>query len=113
MAFKWRIYYEDGSTFSDTDGEPYESQPWGTVVITQQAEILYGANADYFLYREDMQRWHQVGETETEGAVGIGLIDHLTQFGHLITCVRPARWTADNDTFKALYAQALEDMSAE
>jgi len=114
--FRWRIYYEDGSTFSNTDGAPHESPPWGVVVIAQrhtkpkQDEVLYGANADYFLYRKDMKCWHQAGEIESEGAVSVGLIDQLAHFGHLIMCVRPARWTADNANFKALYARAVEDV---
>lgn len=109
----WRMYYEDGSTFSDTDGAPHESPEWGTVVIRDGDEVLFGANADYFLFRSDLGRWHQVGETEVEGSVSVGLIDHLTHYGHLITCVRPARWTAMNDTYKALYARAVEDDLAE
>jgi len=109
VEFRWRLYYEDGSTFSDGDGAPHESPAWGCIVVAQPGEVLYGANADYFLYREDMQRWCQVGETGVEGRVGVGLVDHLTHFGHLISAVRPSRWTPDNDNYKALYMRAYED----
>ena len=110
---EWRLYYDNGDTFSDTDGAPHESPEWGCVAVVDRGVVLFGANADYFLYRTDLVGWHQVGETAVEGRVGIGLVDHLTHFGHLISCIRPARWTADNDNFKAIYARAVKDAAGE
>ena len=113
--FKWRIYYDDGTTFDSNDGKPQDSPPWGAVVVAQpnakgHARVLVGRNADYFLYNSKRRRWHQVGEIESEGAVSIGLVDHLAHFAHELTCVRPARWMADDEAFKTIYAQAREDV---
>ena len=118
MSFKWRIYYEDGSTFSDADGKPQDSPPWGAVVVAQprvepkQQPVLVGANADYFLYNTKLRCWHQVGETEVEGGLSVGLVDHLAHFAHQISCVRPARWMVNNEKFKQIWAQAREDVDA-
>lgn len=30
---RWRIYYADGSTFSNEDGEPWDAPGWGAQVI--------------------------------------------------------------------------------
>ena len=83
---KWRLYYEDGSTFSDTDGPPHESPPWGVVALAQPAlerEPIM-VNSDYYLWRPDRNLWHQCGHD--------GLDDHLCHEGHLIQCIRKTRW---------------------
>lgn len=112
--FRWRIYYDDGTTFDDNDGKPQDSPPWGAVVVAQpkakgQARVLVGRNADYFLYNTKLRRFHQVGETEQEAGVSIGLVDHLAHFAHQISCVRPTRWMADDQAFKAIWKRAIEE----
>lgn len=32
----WRIYYADGSTFSDRDGRVEDAPGWGVIIIAQQ-----------------------------------------------------------------------------
>jgi len=107
--FKWRIYYEDGSTFSNADGEPEDSPAWGSVIVRDKDKLLMGRNADYFLYDKKLKCWHQAGEREDEGSVSVALIDHLAHNVHNISCVRPARWVASDEAFKKICARALGD----
>ena len=101
--FRWRLYYEDGSTFSDTDGEPWESPAWGCVALAQSA--LDGSdkimvNADYCFWRVDLQRWTQCGTD--------GLDDHICHEAHLIGCVRKTRWVPTLD-FREVWKRARRD----
>ena len=104
--FKWRLHYEDGSTFSDTDGAPHDSPPWGVVAVSQPAAYPQGekalvGNGDVYLYREDLGYWHEVGDS--------GLVDHLSHYGHLITCIRPGRWMPRRDEFFALWERVRDE----
>ena len=106
--FKWRLYYDDGSTFSDADGAPHESPPWGVVVIGQpHAErhdrVLMNGDTSLYLYRSDLGRWCEIGQG--------GILDHLAHFGHLISCIRPGRHIPEREAFKALVARAQEDVA--
>lgn len=102
---RWCIYYEDGSTYSDTDGPPHESPPWGAVVLSQpnapigSKELL--GNGDYYLYRGDLELWHEVGTD--------GLPDHLAHFGHLITCIRPGRWMPNREDWLKIVGRMRSD----
>jgi hypothetical protein len=49
----WRIYYSDGSTFSDAEGSPETAPPFGVVCIVQRdpdrgRSIMHGWNWYYF-----------------------------------------------------------------
>ena len=35
---RWRIYYGDGSTFSDRDGEPFDARPDGVQVVAIESK---------------------------------------------------------------------------
>lgn len=101
--FVWRLYYEDGTTFSDTDGEPYESPVWGCVALAQphlDGSDKIMVNADYYLWRPDRGEWYQCGVD--------GLDDHMAHFGHLIQCVRKTRWIP-SITFNDVWATARRD----
>jgi hypothetical protein len=73
---KWRIYYEDGGTFSDEDGSPKEAPGWGVQTIVQP-HIESGRYLlppyDYYLFRDG--RWIGVDVA--------GLTDHLLKLGVL------------------------------
>ena len=96
----WRLYYDDGSSFGETDGAPHESPPWGAIAVARPGRILAGVNCDFFVYREDLEAWLEVGSS--------GLVDHLAHFANLITCVRPGRWVPD-DEFKDLVRRIRKD----
>lgn len=104
---KWRLYYDDGSTFSDLEGEPWESPLWGVIGVIQPpvrhrtAGGIVGKNGDYLLYRQDLGLWHLIGAS--------GLQDHLAHFAHLITCVRVTRWMPEDKEFGALWERMRED----
>jgi len=99
---KWRLYYEDGSTFSDLDGAPHDSPPWGVVALAQpDIDPPITVNADYYLWRPDLNQWLECGTD--------GLDDHVCHFGHLIQCVRKTRWITTID-FKRIWAQARTDL---
>jgi hypothetical protein len=83
---EWVLVYEDGSAFSNENGTPSESPPWGILSVIQPAQdppIM--VNADWLMYREDYGEWTQCGSD--------GIEDHAVHFGHLISCFRKTRWT--------------------
>lgn len=100
---KWTLYYEDGSTFSDIDGAPHESPPWGVVAVAQpDIEPAVMVNSDWLMYRTDQAAWAECGSD--------GFHDHATHYGHLIGCWRQTRWIRRED-FKAIWARAREDVA--
>jgi hypothetical protein len=106
VAFAWRLYYADGSTFSDADGAPWASpitprvaaigQPcageqWDTILV----------NGTWWLWRTDVGYWTN---HDTEGDVCQELIEGAPTIGAVrrgIYLPRPA--------FRALWARARED----
>jgi hypothetical protein len=67
---RWKIYYEDGTTFSDRDGKPKEAPGWGVQTIVQphvESGRYLLPPYDYYLYRDG--RWIGVDVA--------GLTDHL------------------------------------
>jgi len=56
---KWRIYYGDGTAFSDRDGSPFQAPPAGVIVIafTEGEKTKLAHSKDYYLWRED--GWYQ------------------------------------------------------
>ena len=68
---EWRIYYDGGSTFDSSQGEPDDAPAWGVLVVLQRAadrrmvDILIEAN----YYSHDGERWQRHDK--------IGLLDRL------------------------------------
>lgn len=95
----WKLWYEDGSCFTNRDGLPHESPPLGVILVTQRAQgrmddmLLPRAQGDhvYFIWREDYGCWMCVDT--------VGMYDHLITAAQQITCVRPGRYVL-NTTFK-------------
>ncbi len=66
----WRIYYDDDTTFDDTDGEPWESPKFGVQGVVQRlSEVPKGRShvqrltgADWYVYRYDLGQWFKVDE---------------------------------------------------
>jgi len=102
--FRWRLYYEDGSTFDDRDGAPTSSPEWGVVAVVQPGtdgrDVLAGTG-DVYVYRTDLDLWHEVGAS--------GLLDHLAHYARWIGCVRPGRWMPRDDEFFALIDRARNE----
>ena len=95
----WRIYYADGSTFSDADG-PAEQAPGLGVVVIAQAEPEVG--------RMMMARWDHycLHGNEWWGHDLVGLIDCLALPGY--NRVLHGR-TIPTPDYVRLYQRALED----
>lgn len=101
--FKWRLYYEDGTTFSDTDGEPHESPAWGCVGLAQpdlKGSDQIMINSDYLMWRSDLNIWTQCGRD--------GIDDHLAHFVHSIQCIRKTRWIPTLD-FRVIWKRVRHD----
>lgn len=102
--YSWCIYYDDGSTFSSEQGSPEDSPVAGAVLVLQPR--VYGRNfvgrgEPFFLYRSDLGEWFACDLA--------GLLDQLSHFAPLITCVRVGRWMA-TDAWVAVQQQADHDL---
>ncbi len=73
-ALRWRVWYDDGSSFSDLEGEPHEAPGRGVQVVVQ-ADPRTGrrgiSGADYYIWKGD--RWF--------GVDLFGLWDYLSATG--------------------------------
>ena len=73
---RWRIYYDTGSTFSDTDGSPYDAPALGVLVIACEDEsvgrvLVYGQS--YYFWWDEHARWW--------GGNLFGMFDYLQRPG--------------------------------
>jgi len=96
MSVEWRIYYEDGSTFSSEDGAPETSPPWGVVAIGQRTEKKYQdalySGSSWYVYRTDHGFWMELDET--------GYLDCMAHHAKDVSAVRPGRYIR-RDVFRA------------
>ena len=101
----WRIYYEDGTTFSNADGQPWESPVWGVVAVTQQTkqqfDDILARGEPWYIYRSDLGYWMEIDNT--------GLIDQLVHYGHEIQAVRPGRYVP-KPVFMAIVRRAQAEI---
>ena len=84
----WTIYYGDGTTFTDRDGQPWEAPgydvqgirqdpPHDRQLITRDYEL---AKRDFYLYRTDYGCWIRVDRD--------GLLDHfISAARHITACL--------------------------
>lgn len=107
-GLRWRLYYADGSTFDNLDGEPWESPPWGVVGVVQthsmwNAERLgqYPPQEQIYIYREDCGRWSFHGPS--------GRDDQFVHFAHVISAYRIGRYVPSADEWNALRARMDND----
>jgi len=75
---KWKIYYDDLSTFSDEDGSWEEAPHKGALVLTTSdpevgREIDHGARGEFFAWAP--------GATKPWGFDRVGILDYLSQRG--------------------------------
>jgi len=75
----WRIFYDDGSTFSSDDGAPHEAPPTGFICAVGRDEsgrryIMHGW--DFYRFDEASGQWwgHDV----------FGVVDWAIQSGHVV-----------------------------
>jgi hypothetical protein len=97
----WRIFYTDGSTYSNTDGSPYDAPPDGVQVIVKSDKDngrFLVAQRDYYWFDHRRQQWFG-------GDIG-GFWQHLRKpgpakvlFGEFVT----------NEEYQACVSAALAD----
>lgn len=67
----WKVYYADGSVFTDKDGSPYDAPRVGVQVVVQEKdgdyELIHGR--DHFYYEPKIGGWYSSDL--------FGAIDHL------------------------------------
>lgn len=89
----WRIYYDDGSTFDNRDGEPHQAPGLGVQAIAQhdpRAGRHVLTRFDWYYYRRDQNTWW--------ASDLFGLLDQLTSdTEHRVTAVRAGRNAAAYD----------------
>lgn len=103
-GYKWKLWYEDGRSFSSLDGEPWESPEWGValVVQTNHPQQIVAHSLEYYYHRTDLDMWCD--------ADPIGMIDQMVTYGHLIDCVRVGRWVRPQSKWSALVDKATLEL---
>lgn len=96
---RWRAYYDDGSLFDSSQGEPQDAPALGIQAIVQPdpdvgRTVQWGK--DYYWWLGD--RW--------DGGDLFGLFDYLSRPG--LKIVRFGR-SMSNAAFRAVYARAAAD----
>ena len=98
----WRIYYEDGTTFTNLDGGPEDAPAFGMLMVVQHDDDvgrLVMHAWDWFYWRADHQQWW--------GADIYGLLDQLLH-NKPISALKQGRNT-HTATYKAILQKAIED----
>lgn len=95
----WRIYYDDGTTFSSYQGTPEAAPSLGIIAIVQPDPEVgrhIVCKFDFYYYRQ-FQWW---------GADLIGMVD---QFLHCGARALKAGRTVSNQQFRDIYESAKDD----
>lgn len=102
LPYKWKLFYVDGSSFSDLDGEPHESFSDEVLFLVQpNSEPPIMLNADWLMWRVDYGEWTECGAS--------GIDDHLRLYGHLIGCFRKTLWIR-TENYKRIWRQAQDEL---
>jgi len=100
---QWRVYYGDGSTFSDEEGSPEMAPGCGVMCIANYDEDnrrKLAHSTDYYFF--DAGRWY--------GCDIFGLWDYLSRVG--LKIVKFGRMIGDNQ-YRAVMSQAMNDLPLE
>lgn len=99
---RWCIFYDDGSTFSNEEGNPEDAPVFGVQVIVQDwcqpPQVIH--KTDFYWWRPDDERW-------AAGDI-FGFIDQSANFG--ATWVKQGRtiYGKNRDAFKEINARAVK-----
>lgn len=97
----WKIYYDDGTTFSEDDGPIFRAPGWGVQAVVQTDETVGREilqRYDYYLF--EGHRWSGINVD--------GLDDQLLNVGIGRRCIKKGR-AIDRDVFRLIYARAMSD----
>lgn len=98
----WRIYYEDGSTYSSDSGSPYCAPRQGVIVIVQSDDRVgwrWISGQDFYVYEKSRGGWRETAE--------FGMYDHLIRARRPLVLF--GRWI-DDETWQKLHARAKEEL---
>jgi hypothetical protein len=98
---KWRVYYDDDSTFDSSQGSPADAPAWGVVAcntLDPKEGRTFQSASDFYVYEPDC------------GWVGVDLIGLLDRLGNRvpIESVCFGR-TVPSDTYERIYTVAVKD----
>lgn len=101
---RWKIYYGDGSTYSDLDGSPFDASPDNVQVIVMKDEkhgrLLVG-KCDMYWWVEEEGEWFGLMDR-----LGYGLFDYLRQPGPKKVIFGR---TTSNEAYDAVIKAAIAD----
>jgi hypothetical protein len=58
---KWKVFYIDGSSFSNMDGVPQDAPGWGVLAVAQEDEtvgVLVHQGNNYYVFDEQYDGWY-------------------------------------------------------
>ena len=58
---RWKIFYVDGSTFSNKDGNPEDARGWGVAAIVQEDEVVgvqVHHQRDFYCFAPEFGGWY-------------------------------------------------------
>lgn len=61
MKIRWKIYYIDGSTFSNKDGKPEDAPGWGVAAVAQEDDVtgvLIHHQHDFYCFDKQFGGWY-------------------------------------------------------
>ena len=96
----WRVYYDDGTVYTSTNGTPETAPGYGVLAVTQDRDARVLCSQDFYLYRDDYDCWIEVHME--------GLIDHIVTAAHQVRAVKAGR-TVPLSQFKQLLKDVAVD----
>jgi len=95
----WKIFYDDGSTYSDQDGTIETAPKLGVIIVASSDPDVgrkYDRSCDYYV-------WHSYG---WRGVDQFGLYDYLSQSGSKVVLFGR---TVEDRRWKEIWQQAIDD----
>jgi hypothetical protein len=63
MDMRWKIFYTDGTTFSNQDGEPEDAPGWGVIAVAQEDDVVgvqIHHQRDFYCFAPEFGGWYAV-----------------------------------------------------
>lgn len=102
MTVRWRVYYDNGSTFSNEDGTPEQSPAFGVICIVSTNDLI----GRIILHKHDWY-WWIADEKVWFGGDIFGLLDRLLH--RLSTEAILQGRTVPNEAFRDTMGRADKD----
>ena len=98
---RWKVYYIDGATFSNIDGEPQDAPGGGVLAVAQEDDIVGAVvhqQNDFYCFDEQFGGWY--------GLDVFGLTQYLMRPGFKVVKLGEVMTT---ETYKTLIKSLRED----